>query len=168
MDWTTLGALGEIAGAIAVFATLLYLTQQVRQANRHDLLSAYQHTYDALNGWCVSVYGSADIASLVLRGRVSYESLDETERFRFDHVHIHLLDIIEAHLYQVRHTSMDDEYRNWAIRNMELIAQGYLGHPGTRQLWERNKDFYEPQVRELISRSIGVNTPSSSTVLAAS
>ena len=34
MDWNAVGAVGEILGAVAVFLTLLYLTAQIRQANK--------------------------------------------------------------------------------------------------------------------------------------
>ena len=38
MNWDAVGAIAELAGAIAVVATLIYLTVQVRQNS--DLLSA--------------------------------------------------------------------------------------------------------------------------------
>jgi len=31
MSWEALGAIGEVAGAVAVVITLIYLTQQLRQ-----------------------------------------------------------------------------------------------------------------------------------------
>ena len=34
MNWTMVGALGEMAGAIAVVASLFYVGHQVRQNNR--------------------------------------------------------------------------------------------------------------------------------------
>lgn len=155
VDWAALGSIAELAGASAVVLTLLYLAKQVKVSNRHDRLTAYQHSIECLNSWCVSAYGSPEIASLIIRGRHSYHDLNEVERFRFEHVHIHLINIIESHLYQANQTSMDDEdYRQWAITNLELIAQGYLGYPGTRELWSAFKEYVKPEARDLISRSI--------------
>ena len=34
MDWTAVGAVGEVVGAVAVVATLLYLSLQVREGNK--------------------------------------------------------------------------------------------------------------------------------------
>jgi hypothetical protein len=42
MDWTMVGALGEMAGAVAVVASLLYVGHQVRQNNRIARAEAYR------------------------------------------------------------------------------------------------------------------------------
>ena len=42
LDWTAIGALGEIVGASAVVLTLAYLARQVRQANRIAKAEAYR------------------------------------------------------------------------------------------------------------------------------
>lgn len=34
MNWEAIGALGEIAGAVAVIVTLLYLAKQIRQNSK--------------------------------------------------------------------------------------------------------------------------------------
>ena len=155
MNWDAIAAVGEIAGTIAVLVTLLYLARQIRQSNRQDLLAAFQHTFDSLNGWCTHVSESTDLAPIVLRGRESYESLTDEERFRFDHIHIHLLNIIESHLFQVQKTAMDAEYQAWAIENLEGIVQGYLNHPGTRQFWSNVRHYAPPEVQQLVSANIG-------------
>lgn len=36
MNWDAIGSAGEILGAIAVLATLLYLASQIKQANRFE------------------------------------------------------------------------------------------------------------------------------------
>ena len=91
MNWTALGALGQLAAAVAVLITLVYLAQQVRQSNRQNLLSAFRHTYDSLNEWALAVAESGEVAAIVLRGRQSYNDLGDIERFRFDHVHFAFL-----------------------------------------------------------------------------
>lgn len=160
MNWDAIGAMGEISGVIAVLITLGYLARQIKQSNRQTLLSSLQHTFDSLNAWCELVSESPDLAPIILRGRDSYEALAEAERFRFDHVHIQLLNIIESHHFQLQRTDMDDEYREWATKNLEGIAGGYLSYPGTRQFWSDAEAFFPPDVRELVSRSIA-KTPAS-------
>ena len=40
MNWDAIGALGEILGASAVFASLIYLAIQIRAQNRESRLGA--------------------------------------------------------------------------------------------------------------------------------
>jgi hypothetical protein len=52
MNWDAVGAIGEIAGAIAVFVTLLYLAMQVRQTNkmaRFETMREIIGQFNALN-----------------------------------------------------------------------------------------------------------------------
>lgn len=155
MDWTALGALGELAAAVAVLITLVYLARQVRQSNRQNLLGAFQHTYYSLNGWALSVAESGEIPAIILRGRQSYEDLSDIERFRFDHVHFVLLNIVESHYYQVQKTAMDDEYRRWAMDNLAVLVRGYLEYPGARVFWKNVQQYYQPEIRKLIADSLG-------------
>jgi hypothetical protein len=154
MNWDAVGATGEIAGVVAVLITLVYLARQIRQSNKQVLLGSFQNTFDALNGWCAMVSESGDLAPIILLGRDSYGALNDAQRLRFDHVHIQLLNIIESHHFQVHHTAIDEEYRSWAIANLEGNAGGYLGHPGTREFWGTAESFFPPEVRQLVNRSI--------------
>ena len=52
MDWDSIGAIGEILGAFAVVATLIYFGRQISQANRistatgaRELQQMYTHVY---------------------------------------------------------------------------------------------------------------------------
>ena len=69
MDWTAVGAVGEVFGAIAVFATLLYLSLQVRAGNKQAELNGLRHTIDGFNEWMDQVVGSKETASILRRGR---------------------------------------------------------------------------------------------------
>ena len=153
MDWNAAAAVGQIVSAAAVLITLVYLAKQVRQLNRQDMLNAFRHTYDSLNDWAFAVLESSEIASLILKGRQSYQSLNETERFRFDHAHMVFLNIVEAHYYQVQKTAMEDEYRRWAMENLATLVRGYLDHPGTREFWSNAQQYYEPGIRKLIAEN---------------
>ncbi len=47
INWEALGAVGEIVGATAVVATLIYLSVQLRQNTRSSELAATQAFFDA-------------------------------------------------------------------------------------------------------------------------
>ena len=155
MDWTALGALGQLAAAVAVLITLIYLAQQVRQSNRQDLLSAFRHTYDSLNEWALSVIGSGEVPAIILRGRGSYKGLSDVDRLRSDHIPFVFLNIPEPHFYQVQKTAMDDDYRKWAKDNLAVLVHGYFNYPGTRDFCSNVQQYYQPEIRKLIADSVG-------------
>lgn len=155
MNWDAVAAVGQLLSAVAVIATLIYLARQIRQSNRQALLASFQNTFDALNAWCALVSESADLAPIIMEGRRSYATLSDADRFRFDHVHVHLLNIVESHLYQAQQTAMDEDYRRWAVENLEGIVREYLSHPGTREFWNNAGEFFPADVRQLVDANIG-------------
>jgi hypothetical protein len=154
MDWDAIGAVGEIIGATAVFITLIYLAMQVRQSNHQNMLKSFQHTHDAANAFCRLISESDELASIVLRGRESYSALNDVDKLRFEHVHFHLLNIIESHVFQSQRTAVDAEYRGWAIENMEEMARGYFAFPGSKEFWQGAENYFDSGVRDLVNRSL--------------
>lgn len=86
MNWEAIGAIGEIAGAIGVIATLLYLSVQVRSstlASRVESNLAATRMYtDFLSG----LIHSPEINDLFLRGRKGLSSLTSDEFYRFSNL----------------------------------------------------------------------------------
>ena len=155
MDWTAVGAIGEIAGAIAVFATLLYLSVQVREGNKQAELEALRHTIDGFNQWCDQIVASKQTASILNRGREDLASLDRDERIQFEHLHIRFLNTLEGWFRQVDQTSREGEYRTTQITNIEAAIQHWLGYPGAREVWATFRQAF-PLVAELVDQTLSV------------
>ena len=144
MNWDAISAIGELVGALAVVITLLYLSRQIRQANQQGEIEAFRHTWDNLNQLC-DVFGeSTDKAAIVVRGRKDLKSLSEEEALIFEHIHMRLLNTLESWHLQIERTSKPGEYRDAQLANLSGIAAGYLGHPGTRELWSDIGHYFEP------------------------
>jgi hypothetical protein len=119
-----LGALGELLGAIAVFATLIYLAVQVRQntrsidaAQRLALAQTYQMRSDALQSMLVQAATSnvgGIIAKLTAKGYPErLESLDELEpleRSRFRQWQIAQQAHWDNMHFQYQQGYLDEEY----------------------------------------------------------
>ena len=87
MDWDAIGAVGEIAGALAVVATLVYLAQQTRNSQKATVAATQSATYLA------SVDHNLRIAQNPESLRIWLKSYD-AERSEFD-------DLEWAHFCQV-------------------------------------------------------------------
>ena len=46
MNWEAIGAVGELVGGVAVIATLIYLSLQIRQTNKINASSVRQSVYE--------------------------------------------------------------------------------------------------------------------------
>jgi hypothetical protein len=84
MDWTAIGAVGEVLGAIAVVISIGYLAVQVRQNTDSVRFGTFQSVIDrvaAVN----SRTGDPHVADVLARGRQSYLALSEADQVTFDY-----------------------------------------------------------------------------------
>lgn len=153
MNWDVIGVIAELVGAFAVVITLIYLSRQVRYANEQGEIEAFRHTWDNLNQLCDIFGESTHKASIILRGREDLSSLDAQEALIFEHIHIRLLNTLESWHLQIMRMSRAGEYRESQLVNLRGIAAGYLGHPGTRELWTEIGSYFEP-IRELVDEAL--------------
>jgi hypothetical protein len=153
MNWDAIGAIGELVGAAAVVITLIYLSRQIRQANEQGEIEAFRHTWDNLNQLCDVLAESKEKAGIVTRGRQDLASLDPEEELIFEHIHIRLLNTLESWHLQIERASRPGDHRQRQLENLSGIAAGYLGHPGTRELWARIGYYFEP-IQGLVDRAL--------------
>ena len=64
MNWAAIGAVGEILGAIAVVATLIYLTVQLKQNSLQIRLSSSQTAANNYSGRIIEVLSDPELLSL--------------------------------------------------------------------------------------------------------
>lgn len=153
MNWEALGTIGEIVGSAAVVISLIYVSVQIRQANKQSEIAALRHTWDALNQFCDRLSESQETASTVNRGRTSLSSLSEDEALIFEHIHIRLLNTLESWYLQVTKTSKEGPYRQQQIDNIGGIVAGYIDHPGTRELWEQLRAYF-PTISQIVDDNL--------------
>lgn len=81
MNWDAIGAIGEIIGATAVVASLVYLAVQIRTQNRESRMSA-MHDISAGYREVLAGMAEAGIADLYAKAFDDYESLTRSETIR--------------------------------------------------------------------------------------
>jgi len=84
MSISELGSLGEVIGAIATVATLLYLALQIRANTKQARLT----NWGVLAERYMSVYSQTsnfELADVIIRGRNSFNSLSDAEKLAFGH-----------------------------------------------------------------------------------
>jgi hypothetical protein len=153
MNWDAIGAVAETVGTIAVLVTLVYLSIQVRIANKQREMESFRHNWDGLNRMCELLGESTEKTAIVIRGRESLESLNDEERMVFEFMHLRILNTIESWYMQLMKTSPPGEYRDQQIENIESVIVYVLNYPGALEIWGMTKHTFVP-VRKLVDDAI--------------
>ena len=162
MDWTAIGAIGEVGGAIGVVATLLYLSAQIRQNTRATLADSRYAAGQINMGLMAAVANDGEFADIWHRGLADLNSLSPEERFRWSHNANATLDTSEIAFSQWQRKMLSDG--DWA--KYEVSLANYLSTSGIREYWSETRDAFHPDFQQLVEnlepRPLGLTTfPSS-------
>lgn len=142
MNWQAIGTIAEIVASVMVVISVVYLGLQIKHAAEQTRMEALRNTLAELNQFCDLIASSKEVAAVVVAGRDSLQSLKAEERLIFDHIHLRLLNTLEGwHFQSLRTIKTADEMRAFED-NFAAIVRGYLGYPGTRELWPSLRDFF--------------------------
>lgn len=149
-DW---GAIGELIGAIAVVASLVYLAIQIRQNTQqvsHTLeasrLAAFERNIESGNRIRDLMIRDPDLAELFLRGVQDFDGLESTEKFRFDLLLRNIFSATQgAYIRLLRVGANAPELESTAI-----VIDMLLGNPGVRQWLEKARTDWRTEFREFI------------------
>ena len=130
MNWDAVGSIGELIGAVAVVASLVYLGGQIRQNTKQLRITGRQASQSSLQGTIVS-QSQPETAELIVRGFDSYAKLSKADKFRFNGQMLNML--LDFQLTLTLHTegAFPDEglavHRRWII--------DVLSTPGGGEWW---------------------------------
>ena len=151
MSIQDLGALGELAAAIATIATLLYLAIQIRQNNRN----LQESTSASINQGFASINSrlSSDeqFAEIFIRGREDLEALNpvELERFR-----AFVQDILNMAVY-ADGLKASHNVHSLHFVPFEVVGSLYQTYPGVRAVI----DSVEPATPRALVERLRTATP---------
>jgi hypothetical protein len=163
MNWEAIGAIGEILGAIAVLATLIYLAVQVRSTR--DAWQR-QNERDMLDGITVSsrlLIEQPDMPGIFWRGQEDFAgNLDDEEKLRFHQwMYLWITKIDQALRDHDLGGFVDDEQLNISL---EAVA-ATLRRPGARHWWESAKWLFCKATQKRVEEAIDQGTRTSNEVV---
>ena len=150
MNWEATGAIAELLGAVAVFASLVYRALQVRQSAGVSRAAAFQTIFDAVTQHNNYMFGPENV-DLVIRAFRSYDGLPAPDRMRFDTLMTNLLNYFEASsLASAEKILGEDTMENWAW----WFETKIFAYPGPAEWWAVGQLVYPPEIRKWIDRRI--------------
>jgi len=133
MNWEAIGAVGEIAGAIAVIVTLIYFAIQVRQYSIGMRSATFHTTMQEFNQINIAQI-DRELAPLLDRGMSDPASLDPTEKYQFGWIMRVYVNIWENMYQQYLQGACPDSY--WL--SYAIQAKTVLETPGGKTFRESN------------------------------
>jgi hypothetical protein len=132
MDLQALANLGEVVGAVAVVASLLYLAVQVRQGTKAQQTENYARALDRISAMQSRLSQDSEVSSIFSRGAQDTSNLTAFERVRFTWALYEMFDAFEFMFYTYRNDEIPEEV--WARWSQTLAF--WLTFPGIQAWWE--------------------------------
>ena len=140
MNIQDLGAVGEIVGGIAVIATLIYLSVQVRQANISTHRNMYAQSATAISNYWLTLAKDPELYGAYTSMLRNPESLSRQELDQGYLVMDSYLSLMES--YYLHNTEYGEEIsqQRWG-----RMLRRMLTLPGGQQYWSERRPSFQDQ-----------------------
>ena len=155
----TLGNLGEFISGIAVLATLIYLSVQVRQNTKATKASSFHQVQREFNSWLISLARSSEMADILLKGNITPSSLNDLERVRYFG-----MIMTNFHVFETLYTEFCEgtaSKEQWESEERSFIR--LLALPGVQYYLDQHPWLYTARFRTYFERMLREEAPKLST-----
>jgi hypothetical protein len=153
-----LGSIGELVGAVATVATLIYLAHQIRANTSAVRSAAAQSVHEAFATWYRMLAADTDLAQITTNGLRDYSSLSETERARFVATFMAFLSCSQDAFIKWREGSLSPElWSGWELVMMNLVIP-----PGGQAFWQERGYLFGAEFRGHVENDIMKRKPHAS------
>lgn len=150
-----LGSIGEIVGAIATVASLIYLAVQIRANTQTARSAAAQSVHEAFATWYRMLAADADLSQIAVNGLRDYEALSESERARFVATFMAFLSCSQDAFIKWREGSLSLElWSGW-----ELVMMNLLIPPGGRAFWQERGYLFGKEFGDYVENHVMKQVP---------
>ena len=132
LDLQSLANLGEIVGAVAVVASLLYLAVQVRQGTNAQRTENYARALERVSAMQSVLSQDGEISRIFARGVQDTSNLTALEKIRFTWSLYEAFDAFEFMFHTYKTNQIPEEvWIRWS-----LTVAWWMGFPGVQTWWE--------------------------------
>lgn len=151
MNWDAIGAIGEILGALAVFASLIYLALQIKQ-NTLSLRASAKHAATSRQlEYFDTLLENSDLRTIYREGLKNFQALDLDDRDVFGMLMYKAFFTFSEAFYEYKHAHFDEE--QW-LESSEAV-DWHLAHAGARDWWNHpNRRAFPSEFTELVAKRL--------------
>ncbi len=143
MNIMELGAIGELAGGIAVIATLIYLAIQIRQNTAQARSQSDSAVLMGLMEGFNPVYQSTDV---FFKGMEDDSEMTEREKALFTMFQVRLLACFQNAFFKQQNGTLSPEYFEFICG----FLTRFVAAPGTHRYWAENREIYAVSFRDFV------------------
>ena len=142
MDWDAIAAVAELAGALAVITTLIYLSYQLRQSNlfaKAEAIRAVTNTYEVH----LTHLHSPMLGDILRRGFNDFDALSKDDQTKFNAYHYPIFNHVET-VFEMGKLNLIEDHQSseWMAMAVSVVTT-----EGGRQWWEHaQKTLSKPVV----------------------
>lgn len=159
MNWDAIGAVGEVAGALGVMASLLYLSMQIKRSDETTRAASLGSVLDGYRDRSVvPSFTNMEIPDLFAKGLTDFAGLDSSEKRRFFYLFAeNIFQTQQAMQLAQRGLLPKVDYDAWLYYTATLVQT-----PGGRQIWPYIAVTITQTIRDVIDDYVAANpdTPS--------
>jgi len=149
MNWDAAGAIGEIVGAIAVVASLMYLAVQIRAQVREVRLTATRELSRDYRSLIAELSRDDAMYSLYRQAIKDYDGMPDEERTRIHlYFYTRLFGIHEQFHLHRSEGDIDPVF----MASIERRFAEFSRLPGAAMWWRRNREIYSETFRRDIDK----------------
>jgi hypothetical protein len=150
MNWEMIGAIGQMAAAIAAVPAVIYLAVQIRSQRKENRSAAASFLIVQWSDVTKSLTETAEFGSIWLQGLQSFGDLDPVSKFRFGATLGRLFRTSEELHKQHLDGVLDAE--TW--RGFERTINDLVRYPGLQDWWSTRKHWHTDGFQNLIGEMI--------------
>jgi hypothetical protein len=137
MNWEAIGAIGDLVGGIAVVATLIYLSMQIRQNTNINASAVRQSFYDYTARQMLHGTDSKEFHAMLDRACTTDEEITSGERFQLFRFFQAVFVGYQCAYFQHRHKALGED--DWNVIRTLLRSFWLLPGKEIARLWETFK-----------------------------
>jgi hypothetical protein len=155
MNWTMIGAIGEVLGAIAVVFSLIYLARQVRDSSRQEQRTQYFELNKEAVAFADGIARDPEWANILLRGFQDRSALTSIEIFRFNAGLLGLFRAYEALFLYYKEGGVHE----WGAESFRSTMLDIVGMPGVQTYWGDREHWFTNEFRSEVADLIREAVP---------
>ena len=156
MNWEAAGAVGEIIGAIAVVATLIFLAIQLRHSTQATQNNAWQDITRILSDLNVTEVTDPDLSSFIQLAERESSELTEDQYWKIARIAATRIAAFESAFLASSKGTIGTYYWDALLP----YALQTMRKPGYVKFWGKSKhDVYHPEFVNFIDSAVGERGP---------
>ena len=140
MNWDAFGAIAELAGALVVVVSVVYLAVQIRHSTRVSKAAAQNAAVTALRDVTKPLAQDAELSRIFRVGLEGVGGLEGEDRIRFFHLAFQFFKGAEGVHFQYVQGVLDEGL--W--RGYSTLFHHYFSTTGFREYWDLRRDSFSP------------------------